>query len=230
MLREILSLCQEYRALLNGKTIVVSLRHMKWLGAFMCITPHIVGATTSESAGYAYVEKYSPDFLIASDSLEEGSGLSLVRRAEKFNPSIRSILVIPDDSTGVIQEALDAGCDGICFESEPFTPAFRVVARGGIYYPREVERILRSKLAPTDNGPPVQMLTDRERAVLSQVMLGFSNKQIGQRLNLSPETVKTHVAHIFTKLGARDRAHASVLGIAHGFISLEEVADGFPLL
>lgn len=233
MLEEIPALLEEYSVLLEDRTIVVCLSGMKWLGAFLCIppvTPHIVGATTTESEAYEYVRKHIPDFLIVSDELEEGSGLSLVRRAERLNPAIRTILVIRDDAGNVIQEALIAGCDGICFQSEPFTPVFRIVARGGIYYPREVQKVLRSGSVPADGETPVQPLTGRECEVLSQVMLGFSNRQIGERLHLSPETVKTHMARICAKLDARDRAHASVLGIAHGFISLEEAIAGAPLL
>lgn len=229
MLEEIPSLLEEYSQLLENRTIVACLAHMKWLGAFMCIAPiqqHMVGATTTEREGYRYVSRYRPDFLIVSDVLEEGSGLSLVRRAEAFHPAIRTVLVIEDYAEELIHEALLAGCDGICLQSEPFTPAFRVVARGGVYYPRQVGTVLRSRTLRSGGPVPVDPLSPRECQILEQVMLGYSNRQIAERLQLSSETVKTHVAHIFTKLEARDRAHASVLGIAHGFVSLEQALEG----
>ncbi|MEB3322422.1 MAG: response regulator transcription factor [Synechococcaceae cyanobacterium] len=225
LLATIPELLEEYRVLLDSRTIVACLGNMKWLGAFMCITPiteHIVGAATTEAEGYRLVLKHQPDFLIVSDQLHEGSGLSLVRRAEQLNPDIRTILVASQESPEVIRQGLAAGCDGIVYQNELFTPAFRVVAGGGVYYPREAERELHHRAAAApEQFPPVD-LTPREIEILANIMLGLSNRQIAEKLHLSPETVKSHVSNVVSKLGARDRTHAAVLGIARGIVSLED--------
>jgi DNA-binding NarL/FixJ family response regulator len=62
-------------------------------------------------------------------------------------------------------------------------------------------------------GLAIEALTTREREVLLNVMEGFSNREIAGQLFVSPETVKTHITNIMSKLGARDRTHAVVLAI-----------------
>ena len=225
LLSDIPALLEEYRTLLRSRTIVACLSDMKWLGAFICITPiteHIVGAATTETEGEAFVREHHPDFLIVSEVLEEGSGLSLVKTAEQLNPEIRTILVIEDSSEALIDEAVAVGCDGICFRSEPFTPVFRIVARGGVYYPRDVASTLRRQQPALQPQVHADDLTERETETLSRLILGYSNKQIAESLFLSPETVKSHVASIVSKLNARDRTHAAVLGVVSGIVSVEE--------
>ena len=222
---QIPELLREYEEMIGSRTIVACLGNMKWLGAFLCITPisqHLVGAATTEAEGFRLVEHHRPEFLIVSEELEGGSGISLVRRAETLNPRIRTILVLHNPSESLIREGLAAGCDAICLETELFTPVFRVVAGGGVYYPKLVGDVLRS--TPEAVGePPVADLTARETEILSLVMLGLTNQEIARRLMLSHETIKTHLGNILVKLNARDRTHAAVIGIAAGLIALEDV-------
>jgi DNA-binding NarL/FixJ family response regulator len=63
-----------------------------------------------------------------------------------------------------------------------------------------------------------QELTHREREVLQLISQGLGNREIGQRLFLSEETVKSHVKSLLEKLQARSRAHAVTLGFQHGFL------------
>ena len=230
-LRNVPALLEEYGRLLDGKTIVACLGNTKWLGAFICITPitqHVVGACTTEEEGYQYLLQHRPDYLIVSEKLHDGAGVSLVRRAEQLRPDIRTVLVTNRDSTAVIDEALAAGCDAICFETEEFTPVFRIVAGGGVYYPKEAAEVLQEQTRRTKDQPQSEALTEREAEVLTGVMLGLTNRQIGERLYLSAETVKTHVAHVIGKLQARDRTHAAVRGVALGIISLDAALPDGP--
>ena len=187
-----------------------------------------MGASTTEEEGYRHVLQHRPDFLFVSETLHEGAGVSLVRRAERFHPDTRTILITNRESTAVIGEALEAGCDAICFETEDFTPVFRIVAGGGVYYPKEAADVLKEQRRRDDEAPLVEKLTEREVEVLTGVMLGLSNRMIGERLYVSAETVKTHVGHVISKLQARDRTHAAVLGVAMGIISLEAALNTGP--
>lgn len=155
ILESIPSLLEEYATLLEGKTIVACLGNTRWLGAFICINPitkHVVGACTTEDEGYRHVLRNRPDFLIVSETLHDGTGVSLVKRAEQFCPSIRTILITNRQATAVIGEALEAGCDAICFETEDFTPVFRIVAGGG-------GSIIRRKLPMFSRGKNQKMTT-----------------------------------------------------------------------
>lgn len=228
LISEIPALLEELDELLVDQTTVACLEHMKWLGSFMCIPPiqrSLVGAATTEEEAFQLVRKHQPTLLVASQQLQQGTGLSLVARIKALKPSIKTLLVADDSSEALVREALARRCDGICFESERFMPALRVVAGGGVYYPQPVAEVLRQQAPPA----PVEPLTEREREVLNHLMLGLSDLQISQKLVVSPETVKTHVRHIYQKLRVDNRTKAVVRSIAAGLISLESALEGYSL-
>ncbi len=219
------ALLEELEGILAGLTTVACLEHMKWLGAFMCITPvqkSLVGAATIEEEGFRLVERQRPSLLVVSQKLQEGTGLSLVERTKAMDPAIWTLLVADDANETLVREAPARGCNGICFESGLFMPALRVVAGGGIYYPEPVAAVLRQQPPVA----PIEPLTDRERVVLNHLMLGLTDQRISQELVVSPETVKTHIKHIFQKLQVDNRTKAVVKSIAAGLISLESALEG----
>jgi DNA-binding NarL/FixJ family response regulator len=163
---------------------------------------------------------------MVSQSLQQGTGLSLIARTEAFNRNIKKLLVADDSNDALVREALARGCDGICFESGRFMPALRVVAGGGVYYPKAVAAVLRQNPLPT----PLDPLTERELEVLNQLMLGLTDQQISKQLVVSAETVKSHVKHIYQKLGVDNRTKAVVTSIAAGLISLESALEGKSLV
>nr|AYC80012.1 hypothetical protein [uncultured bacterium] len=119
--------------------------------------------------------------------------------------------------------ALRAGAAGyVRKDAEPETllAAVRAVARGRTFIDPSIgHRVLRTTDMPDD-------LTPREREVLRHVALGESNKDIAAALEISEETVKTHVKHVLAKLGADNRAQAAVRALARGVVSPEDLAAG----
>jgi DNA-binding NarL/FixJ family response regulator len=188
----------------------------------MCITPvqkSLVGAATTEEEAFELVQKHRPSLLVVSQHLQQGTGLSLVARTEILDRSIKTLLIADDSHDTMVREALARGCDGICFESGSFMPALRVVAGGGVYYPKEVAAVLQSQ---PGHSSPVEPLTEREREVLNGLMLGLTDQQISKQLYVSPVTVKTHVKHIYQKLAVDNRTKAVVKSISIGLTSLED--------
>jgi DNA-binding NarL/FixJ family response regulator len=229
LLPEIPALIEELEELLTEHTTVACLEHMKWLGAFMCISPghkSLVGAATTEDEGFQLVRQLQPTLVVVSQHLQQGSGLSLVARTEAFDRSVKTLLVADDSNEALVREALARGCDGICFESGRFMPALRAVAGGGVYYPQAVAEVLRKKAKP----PPVDPLTERELEVLNHLMLGLTDQQISKQLVVSAEPVTSHVKHIYQKLGVDNRTKAVVTSIAAGLISLESALEGKSLV
>ena len=104
-------------------------------------------------------------------------------------------------------------------EPAELVDAVRVVAGGeALLMPRHTRRLIEAFVAQAEAGPPrddavLEELTPREREVLTLVGQGLSNHEIAEALVLSPLTAKTHVARLFTKLGARDRAQLVVIGV-----------------
>jgi len=122
--------------------------------------------------------------------------------------------------------ALRAGASGFLLKDmEPaeLLDAVRIVASGeALLAPRHTRRLIEAFVGqggggPTDDGE-LEGLTAREREVLTLVGQGLSNGEIAERLVLSPLTAKTHVARLFTKLGARDRAQLVVTAYETGLV------------
>jgi DNA-binding NarL/FixJ family response regulator len=127
--------------------------------------------------------------------------------------------------------ALRAGASGFLLKDvEPadLVTAVRVVAAGeALLAPRLTRRLIEAFVAglgaEPGGAPPevmaaVDTLTPREREVLALVGSGLSNAEIAERLVLSPLTAKTHVARLFSKLGARDRAQLVVVAYESGLV------------
>lgn len=131
----------------------------------------------------------------------------------------------------IVRDALQAGASGFMLkDAEPaqLAAAVRNVAAGdAVLDPavtRQVVELARDRPATRDPGV-LDVLTDRERAVLREVAVGLSNAEIGQRLHIVEETVKTHVKHVLMKLGLDNRVQAAVLAYETGLVQLGAMSD-----
>ena len=181
---------------------------------------HLVGAATCEAAGLELVERHRPSMLFLSDTMEQGSGISLLLHIKQRWPNLHTLLLITQEHRqSEIQAAIDAGCDGLLVESRlglgSALAALHAISGGGVYVDRSLTELFRR--GPGD-GSPLEPLTGRERQVLSLVAEGDTNVEIGQRLFISADTAKTHLRSLCRKLQARYRTHAAVLGLRWGLI------------
>ena len=122
-----------------------------------------------------------------------------------------------------VHDALRAGASGFLLKrARPaeIADAVRTVARGdALLFPEALRALLGARAGPAPDRPAVWAgLTDREREVLARLARGASNAEIAAELVLGTETVKTHVAAVLGKLGARDRTQAVVIAYESGFV------------
>jgi DNA-binding NarL/FixJ family response regulator len=155
---------------------------------------HLVGAATCEAAGLELVERHRPSMLFLSDTLEQGSGISLLLHIKQRWPNLHTLLLITQEHRqSEIQSAIDAGCDGLLVESRlglgSALAALHAISGGGVYVDRSLTELFRR--GPGDGGP-LEPLTGRERQVLSLVAEGDTNVEIGQRLFISADTAKSN--------------------------------------
>ena len=154
-------------------------------------------------------------------------GVEATRRicAEPDPP--RVLILTTFDLDEYVYEGLRAGASGFLLKDVPppeLLRAIRVVAAGDAIVAPSVTRRLLDQFArhlPRDepSTPALDRLTSRERDVLLEVARGRSNAEIAETLFLSEATVKTHVAHILTKLEVRDRVQAVVLAYESGLVT-----------
>jgi DNA-binding NarL/FixJ family response regulator len=215
----------ELPELMQGSSTVACMGSRALLSLFVCAAPFpesLMGAVTTEMEALAMVHQHRPTFLFATERLEQGDGLSLVQQAQRLLPELRSLLILEGDDLPLAQRAIEVGCNGVVVERQlaegAMVQAIRAVVGGGLYIDRRNIEALRS--SDRGSGPaPLEPLSQREQEVLQLVLQGFTNREMGAALGLSPETIKTHVANILGKLQARDRTQAAVIGLRLGLVS-----------
>jgi DNA-binding NarL/FixJ family response regulator len=127
----------------------------------------------------------------------------------------------------VLWGAIEAGAAGFVLKdssAEDLITAVRAVAGGGAWFdpavaPRVLDRYRRVVAPATRDAARLDLLTEREHAVLRLMARGATNAEIAATLHVAEATVKTHVGNIFGKLDVRDRAAAIVFAYDHGVVS-----------
>ena len=216
------------KKLLANKKVLVCSGNRLILSALCLSTPIsqsvIGGATTEDEALQAQLET-KPDTLITTEDLEKGYGIRLIEKMKDHSPHLKALIFLQRETSEVVQEAMDAGADGVMFISSigsgdgDFIHALSTTNSGGIYYPRSVRKAATAKVKPA----PVLIdpLSERELDVIRCIIRGMRNTEIADSLFVSAETVKSHVSTAIHKLGVRDRTQAAVFALTHGLIEAD---------
>ena len=181
----------------------------------------VVGTAASGEELLQHVDTWQPDVIVQDLLLPGGiDGIETTRRVLAKRPSVRVVALTASTDEARMMGALRAGAAGYVrkdAEPEILLAAVRAVARGRTF----IDPSVALQLAGGPGGH--DELSAREREVLRHVALGRSNREIGEVLCVSEETVKTHVGHILGKLGVENRAQAVVQALKRGLVSLEEL-------
>ncbi len=155
---------------------------------------------------------------VVTDSSRDLQTLSTIHT---LLPDAKILIVVDDGEDEFVLGAIKAGIYGHvspCTDPDGLYQAVEAVARGRIVLDQRVfSRIVQRKRG-SDHRVGKQQLTSREKRVLALLAAGRRNKEIGAQLFMSDSTVKTHVSHIFEKLGASSRVDAARLyyGLSQG--------------
>jgi DNA-binding NarL/FixJ family response regulator len=168
-----------------------------------------------------------PDVVLMDVRMPRQDGVTATRTIVAARLPVRVLILTTFDLDEYVVGALRAGASGFLTKDVPaedLITAIRTVAAGDAVVAPRILRHLLDRFATSlpDPGAPrrtdLDALTDREREVLVQVAGGLSNAEIAVRLAVSETTVKTHVGHVLTKLGLRDRVQAVVLAYESGLV------------
>ena len=166
-----------------------------------------------------------PDVVLMDIRMPEVDGIEATRcLSERERPRI--LILTTFDLDGYVYDALQAGASGFLLKDTPrqrLIEGVRIVAGGeALLAPGVTRRLIEQFLhrpPQSIRGPePLRELTNREREVLRLIAHGMSNSEIAEALFVTEATVKTHVAHILTKLALRDRVQAVVAAYEHGLV------------
>jgi DNA-binding NarL/FixJ family response regulator len=163
------------------------------------------------------IEQRKPDVALVDVRMPKLDGIELARQAHKLSPDTGIVLYTGYGDRAQLTEALDAGVRGFVLKEAPMDDLLRAlhsVAEGGTY----VDPVLAGALA-SSMGSKVPQLTQRERDVLRLLADGLANEEIGKRLFISAETVRTHVRKAMDKLDADTRTQAVARALRDQLIS-----------
>jgi DNA-binding NarL/FixJ family response regulator len=197
----------------------------------------VAGEAADGADAVAKVGELRPDVVLMDVRMPGVDGVVATRRlveAGLVGPEAAAVLVLTTFGLdGVVRDALRAGASGFLLKDadpEELVRAVRNVAAGDAVLDPAVTRRVLEGLAdpagPTRDPSILDRLTGRERAVLAQLALGRSNAEIGARLDVAEETVKSHVKQVLTKLGVRNRVQAAVLAYETGLVALGTMSEG----
>lgn len=187
----------------------------------------IVGEATDGAEAVDMARRLLPDVVLMDVRMPRKDGVAATADIVAQKLPVRVLILTTFDLDEYVVGALRAGASGFLAKDVPaeeLVAAIRTVAAGeAVVAPRILRRLLDrfAELLPDPNSTPpnhLASLTDREREVLVQVAKGLSNAEIAQVLMVSETTVKTHVGHMLTKLGLRDRVQAVVLAYETGLV------------
>jgi NarL family two-component system response regulator LiaR len=153
-----------------------------------------------------------PDIVLLDIRMPEMDGLEAARKIKQEHPAVGVIMLTAYDDRQFVVEAVRAGARGYVLkarDAEHLIQTVRLVAGGNMVIDPQLVVALADELSVAkDRDRKAETLTAREVEVLQLLAFGHTNKDIADRLFISPDTVKTHLEHIFEKLGASDRTAA----------------------
>jgi DNA-binding NarL/FixJ family response regulator/signal transduction histidine kinase len=175
---------------------------------------NIVCDSDTGLAGVAAFREHSPDVTIVDLKLPDQSGIDVIKAIRRIDPLARIVVLSNFDGSEFLHRATEAGAMAYLTKdsnAEELLQAIRAVRLGQSFIPPSLLPLLESRVAGND-------LTVREQGVLELLVLGWSNKQIGDHLGISEKTVRIHMSSIFSKLGVANRTQAVLVALQRGFV------------
>jgi len=178
----------------------------------------VVGEAADGQQALALIESTRPRLALVDVRMPRLSGVEVAVRAAAVAPETAIVFYTAFGDRALLSEALDAGVRGFVLKEAPLADLVRALERvvAGEAY---VDPVLAGVLVSARFADRAPLLTQREREVLRLLADGLANEEIGKRLHISPETVRTHVRKAMAKLEADTRTQAVATALRQSIIS-----------
>jgi len=185
----------------------------------------VVGRGGSVREAVEAARRLEPDVVLLDVHMPDGSGIEAVAAIKTDRPQTQVVILTSDEDESVLRSAVQAGVTGYLSKHESaaqVVQAVRSAARGeALIAPYMLARLLHG-LQKKDEPGPATPLTKRELEVLRELSLGHDNDAVATALRMSPNTVRTHVQNILSKLKVHSKLEAVSRGIREGWIRIPQ--------
>ncbi|TCS84565.1 response regulator transcription factor [Tepidibacillus fermentans] len=189
----------------------------------------VVGEAADGNEGIAKALELKPDVVLMDLSMPHGrDGFSATSELKKVMSNVQVLILTMHDDEEYLFRALKVGAAGYVLKSAPgneLLHAIRTVYKGEAYlYPTATKRLIEGylKFAEKEEEDSLELLSPREKEILSYVATGYSNKEIADKLIISVKTVENHKAKIMEKLQLTTRPQLVKFAIKKGLLELDE--------
>jgi len=177
----------------------------------------IVGEAETIEKGFDLFKQTNADVVLMSLRFAETCAIDEIERFLKFAPRAKIIVLASHAGDAEISRSLKIGAFGyVCkdISEDELIKAVRIITSGKKYIPSGVANILSENLGQ-------EQLTNAEKRILKTIVEGLSNKEIARKLDISENTVKTHIKNIFDKIDVSDRTSAATTAIRRGLVRVD---------
>ncbi|MCF7972541.1 MAG: response regulator transcription factor [Phycisphaerae bacterium] len=188
----------------------------------------VVGQAQNGEAAVKCMQELKPDLVIMDITMPKMNGIEAMRQISLACPSVKIIVLSMNADDTIVKEALKAGCLAYVLKSgvyEEISTALDAVVNGDYYLSPEIANVvINSHLCPsfnrtTDKG--LNLLSGREKQILQLVTEGYSTKEIGLHLHLSPKTVDSTRRNIMEKLDLHTVPELTRFAVSAGLTSVD---------
>jgi DNA-binding NarL/FixJ family response regulator len=180
----------------------------------------VAGEAKDGAEAVAMDARLQPDVLLMDLRMPGMDGVAAIEAVREKRPSANILVLTTYDSDADIVRAIEAGATGYLLKDTPREELFRAI-RAAAKGESVLATAVAARLMTRMRAPAEENLSAREIEVLQWVYKGASNREIGKALHISTATVKTHLIHIYGKLGVDDRTAAVTAALEQGILSLE---------
>ena len=191
------------------------------LAALLSTQPdfQVEGLAANGQEALAQVQQHHPDVLVLDLFMPGSDGFDVLRTLDRAGSRVAAVVLTGSESELDYAQVVKLGGRGLVLKSdgpEKLFAAIRTVANGELAFSDELaQQVLTTMTAESKTSANALVrLSERERQIAFYVARGLKNKDIGQTLTISENTVKRHLQSIFTKTGARDRLELAVLALS----------------
>jgi DNA-binding NarL/FixJ family response regulator len=178
----------------------------------------VLGEAGNGAEAVVLAESLRPDVVLMDLRMPEMDGVAAIIRLAAVAPEVQVLVLTTYDTDSDVLPAIEAGATGYLLKDAPREELFRAVraaARGeAVLSPTVATRLMGRVRAPA-----AEPLSARELEVLALIARGSTNREAARKLFISEATVKSHLLHIYTKLGVNDRAAAVATAFERGLLT-----------